>query len=324
MASSHNPGVYRELLTRFRDGYAKYSTASLRLLGMTATEPEALPRGERECLLKELCCFSWPIGPKRLAEERRLWVWGSLAHPDDLERPEIRKLSREALECLGSLAARAGAHLPPSVRDSVLGAASSAEAGWYALLWWLPMLYHSDQRKIPGGTTISFSPFQDSARAIEVCGLAGDSPAFPARVSSTDEGDVVTEVEDLGRTVATPARPIGEPPVAAGASAGEQTGGQGQPEPAGKSETPEQAEPVAGDEGNELVPPAVSDEVTFLISEAADFVGVSDDTMRRWVRDGKIKSTDKGAGDFSFSNQELNVHKQRVSAKKVRLARKSP
>jgi len=196
MSSSHDPNLYRELLRQFRDGCAKHGKASLHLLGLTATEPAALPKGERECLLNQLGRVSWPIGPAQLGDERCLWVWASLAHPNDLGKPELREASQRALECFRPLAERGGAHLPASIRDSLPGGAPDAESRWYRLLWWLPMLAHSDQRTVPGGTTVSFSPFEDSARAIEECGLAGDSPAFAFHVYSTDDGEVVTEADD--------------------------------------------------------------------------------------------------------------------------------
>jgi molybdopterin-binding protein len=52
---------------------------------------------------------------------------------------------------------------------------------------------------------------------------------------------------------------------------------------------------------------------TFLIKEAADLLGVSDDTFRRWVDAGRIKTTNKRSGWLTVDGVELAKFAQELA-----------
>lgn len=51
----------------------------------------------------------------------------------------------------------------------------------------------------------------------------------------------------------------------------------------------------------------------YRISEAAELVGVSDDTVRRWVRDGILSATKDAAGRQVVSGADLAAHAKRIA-----------
>ncbi|MCK6211862.1 helix-turn-helix transcriptional regulator [Georgenia sp. EYE_87] len=59
----------------------------------------------------------------------------------------------------------------------------------------------------------------------------------------------------------------------------------------------------------------------YRISEAADLLGVSDDTVRRWVDDGHLRAVPDAAGRKVVDGAALARHAQEVAARTVPLGR---
>ena len=129
------------------------------------------------------------------------WVWAVAGGPTDCPNKDIyRKVlerAKAAWEFFEPLAARAGAHLPSAMRQALPYEPADGESWWFNVLWWLhapdewEVNSQKQQRRL-----VSMSPFDDSARAIELCGLTGDAPAFPLRVRFADNGDILFEKDD--------------------------------------------------------------------------------------------------------------------------------
>jgi DNA binding domain, excisionase family len=51
----------------------------------------------------------------------------------------------------------------------------------------------------------------------------------------------------------------------------------------------------------------------YRISEAAELIGVSDDTVRRWVRDGILSTTKDAAGRQVVSGADLAAHAKQIA-----------
>lgn len=73
----------------------------------------------------------------------------------------------------------------------------------------------------------------------------------------------------------------------------------------------------------DAAPPETSgpQRVTMTIQQAADYVGVSDRTMRTWIKDFKVSADPAQGGDYQFLQQELDTHRKAQQAKKKRVGK---
>jgi len=111
----------------------------------------------------------------------------------------------------------------------------------------------------------------------------------------------------LGQVITDSPAPVAEPDAgdsgsaASGTAAGTQTVAV---EAVGSGHRPE-----AGLEGQQIL----------TITAAADYVGVSDETMRRWVKDGNVVAEPVDRGRFKFQKDELDRLRAAQEKKRERL-----
>jgi hypothetical protein len=176
---SHSPKVYRDLLTEFRNGYAKHGRSVFSLQALSRDEEQATPKEAMRS------CLEW-FGAISFSSVR--WrVWGVAGGPIDCPNPDVYQQvlerTREAMECFEPLAARAGAHLPAAVRKAFVADPPDAQSWWASLLWWAQAPGEEDFNFcINSRRIVTDSPFEDSVRVIEALGLATDTPEMPFRV----------------------------------------------------------------------------------------------------------------------------------------------
>ncbi len=105
-------------------------------------------------------------------------VGGLINYPTEAIYAKHAQLCRDAWQFFRPLAERAGAHLPPAVRDSLPAEPGTAVSFWLNALYW-HLLPHIDAEEEADADAsvhkrrfLSFSPFQHSAMAIEHLSLA--------------------------------------------------------------------------------------------------------------------------------------------------------
>lgn len=191
---SHIPEVYRELLRQFRDGHAHYGKSLFGLQAFCDQEEKDLTEDKRPDRLERAGSIILP--------SEAWWVWavagGVIGYPSKAVYQKVLARAKAAWEAFQPLAARAGANLPSVIRDGLPAEPADGESWWFSLLWWAQAPCE-DEFNPPEQSRrlVVISPFEDSARAIEVCGLAGDTPCMPFVVRFDGE-DVVYKREDGG------------------------------------------------------------------------------------------------------------------------------
>ena len=192
MVDSHDPQIWQELLTRFRDGHAEHGQSLFGLEALSDEEELALSKDNRRSLIGLVGSITLPLG--------FWWVrsvaGGKIDWPDKEMYKKILGLAKSASECFEPLAARAGSHLPPTIRQMLPHDPPDGQSWWVNMLWWSQEHNQAEYNTQRNRRLVSVSPFDDSARMIEVCGLAGDSPAFPFCVSFSVDGEVIVEVNE--------------------------------------------------------------------------------------------------------------------------------
>ena len=196
---SHNPEVYKQLLFEFREGLARFGGELFYLMGASLIARQQLPEEEtRNTLWQNAGLISVMHGNSDFG----FFVWATVGGiGKDGPEQKVVKPARDAWESFRPLAARAGAHLPLTVRRSLPpGLMDDAASWWYSVLYWLQMPHDFDDVLAHRTVPVSEAPFMDSIQAIEYCGLTGPDPRFPFEITlesdpSTGEFHLVYSAE---------------------------------------------------------------------------------------------------------------------------------
>lgn len=184
---AHDAEKWRRILSDFQDAFARHGDALFAIYGV--------PYGKRSDAFNQRdprYDIGHPVGMIPFDDNGTTGLHAVVIRPGEGFTPlaEIEQgwidsgipvdvRCEEAIQAFEELAGRAGASLPPAIRDSIPVQASGPSSTWLALMWWTSFPDCNEFLEEIGTPLIWSDPFLSAISTIEACQLTSDSPRFP-------------------------------------------------------------------------------------------------------------------------------------------------